>query len=101
MRPASFVPVLLVIAALAGYATGARPVRAQTDASPLRIGEIVTLSFEGGGSHRCRIDDLKGSFARCGDPEAPAVPRYGDPPRRVEWINLAAVSWIFSAPPAR
>jgi hypothetical protein len=101
MRSLSFVPVLLVIAALAGYAAGARPVRAQAEAFPLRVGETVNFSFTGGGSHQCRIEDLKGGFALCGNPAGPQVLRYGDRVRREEWVNLAAVEWIITLTPVR
>jgi hypothetical protein len=48
--------VLVIIAALAGYSLGAAPVRAQTEAFPLEVGETVVFSFQDGGTRQCRIE---------------------------------------------
>ena len=76
MRHPWFVAVLLPVAAVAGYAAGARPVEAQTEALPFDIGETVTFSLPSGGSWKCRIEELRGTFARCIDPSMPV--RFGD-----------------------
>jgi len=44
MRKFISVPVLLSLAALAGYAAGARPVQAQSEALPFSTGDTVTFS---------------------------------------------------------
>lgn len=56
MRHLWSVPVLLALAALAGYATGARPVQAQAEAFPFEVGDTVTFSFQGDGSRLCRSE---------------------------------------------
>ena len=101
MRYPRSVPVLLAIATLAGYAVAARPVQAQTEALPFSVGDTVTFSFNGGGSRRCRIEELRGRFARCGDPSASRVVRYGDPQMDREWINVAVVEWATTPPDRR
>ena len=68
MRHRWFIAVLLALAALSGYAAAVRPVLAQSDVLPFQIGDIVTFSFQGGGSRQCRIEELRSYFARCGDP---------------------------------
>jgi len=79
MRDSWSVPVLLALAALAGYAAGARTVQAQTEALPFSTGDTVTFFFQSeGSSWKCRIDEIRGGFARCGDPSSPQVVRYGD-----------------------
>ena len=65
MRRSWPVPVLLALAALAGYAAGARPVQAQAQSLPFTIGETVAISLQAG-THRCRIEEISGTFARCG-----------------------------------
>ena len=47
MRHLWSIPVLLALAALAGYAAGARPVQAQVEAMPFRVGETVVFSLQG------------------------------------------------------
>ena len=47
MRHPWSVPVLLALAALAGYAAGARPVQAQSEPLPFSTGDTVTFSFPG------------------------------------------------------
>ena len=95
MRHSWSVPVLLVLAALAGYATGARPVQAQPQPLPFAIGETVTISLQGG-THRCRIEEIRGMFARCGDPSGPPIGGFGvrQPADQSSWVNLAVVEWV-------
>ena len=95
MRQSWSVPVLLALAALAGYAVGARPVQAQAQSLPFTIGETVTISLQGG-THRCRIEEIRGAFARCGDPSGPPVGGYGlrQPDQAQSWVNLAVVEWV-------
>ena len=87
-------PVLLALTALAGYAAGARPVQAQAEAFPFQIGDVVTFSFPDDGRRDCRIEDLRGYFARCGNPSQHQTSIIGQPERREEWVNLAAVKWV-------
>ena len=95
MRHPWSVPVLLALATVAGYAAGSRPVQAQTEALPFAIGEIVTISLQGG-THRCRIEEIRSMFARCGDPSGPPVGGYGlrQPDQAQSWVNLAVVEWV-------
>ena len=94
MRHPWSVLVLLALVALGGYAAGSRPVEAQAQAFPFLPGETVQFSFQGGGSRTCRIEEMKGVFARCGNPSETSVARYGDPARRHEWVNVAEVEWV-------
>ena len=48
MRHSWSVPVLLALAALAGYAAGTRPVQAQSDALPFSTGDTVTFTLQTG-----------------------------------------------------
>ena len=95
MRHPWTVPVLLVLAALAGYAVGTRPVQAQAQPLPFAIGETVTISLQGG-THRCRIEEIRGTFARCADPSGPPVGGFGvrQPADDQSWVNLAIVEWV-------
>ena len=91
MRNSCSVLVLLALVAVAGYTAGARPVQAQTEAFPLRVGDIVTFGYEDNGSRTCRIEQVHGAFARCGSPTERQGPTIGrrEPPE--EWINVAMV----------
>ena len=95
MRLSWSVPVLIVLGALAGYAAGARPVQAQSQTLPFVIGEIVTFSFQGGGTHKCRVEEMRGTFARCGVATESLVGGVGvrQPPDQW-WVNLAVVEWV-------
>ena len=101
MRHPWSVPVLLALAAVAGYAAGAHPVQAQTEALPFSTGDTVTFSFQPEGTWKCRIEEIRGAFARCGDPSGPPVVRFGDrqPDRR--WVSVAAVASVWKAPAQR
>ena len=48
MRHSWSFPVLLALAALAGYTAGARPVQAQSDTFPFSIGDTVTFNLQPG-----------------------------------------------------
>lgn len=96
MRRSWSVPVLLVLAAASGYTVGTRPVQAQAQLLPFTSGETVTITLQGG-THRCRIEEIRGAFARCGDPSGPPVGGFGvnqRPPDRSSWVNLAVVEWV-------
>ena len=99
MRHPMFVPVLLALAALAGYA-GARPVQAQSEALPFSTGDTVTFSNPEG-TWKCRIEEIRGAFARCGDPSGPQVVRPGDRQPDQRWVNVAAVASVWKAPAQR
>ena len=100
MRHSMFVPVLLALAALAGYAAGARPVQAQSEALPFSTGDTVTFSNPEG-TWKCRIEEIRGAFARCGDPSGPQVVRFGDRRPDQRWVNVAAVASVWKAPAQR
>ena len=95
MRHSCSAPVLLVLAAVAGYALGTPPVRAQPQPLPFAIGDTVTISLQGG-TTRCRIEEIRGTFARCADPSGPPVGGYGvrQPADQSSWVNLAVVEWV-------
>jgi hypothetical protein len=94
MRHSWFVPVLLALAALAGYAVGARPAQAQSEPLPFRIGEIVTFRYPDNGSRDCRIAEVKGMFALCGPTSERQGPTYGRPVPAEEWINIAVAERV-------
>ena len=78
MRHRWSIPILLALAALAGYTLTTKPVRAQGEPFPFQVGDTITFSFQGGGATRsCRIEEMKGAFARCGntDRQGPTVGR--------------------------
>ena len=100
MRHPWSVPVLLALAALAGYAAGTRPVQAQSEALPFSTGDTVTFSNPEG-TWKCRIEEIRGAFARCGDPSGPQVVRPGDRQPDLRWVNVAAVASVWKAPPQR
>jgi len=100
MRYSWSIPVLLVLAALAGYAAGARPLQAQPQATPILLGEVVLFSFQDGDSRECRIEEVRGDFARCGDPaerKGSAIGRSAlrEPPE--QWVNVGVVEWVTKA----
>ena len=94
------VPVLLAFTALAGYAAGAYPVQAQTEALPFSTGDTVTFSNPEG-TWKCRIEEIRGTFARCGDPSGQTTFQYGDRQPDQRWVNLAAVASVWKAPAQR
>ncbi len=96
MRHPWSIAVLLAVAALAGYAAGARPVQAQAEALPFTIGETVTFSMHPEGSWKCRIEEIRGTFARCIDPSMPV--RFFDRQPDQQWVNVAAVRTMSKAP---
>ena len=96
MRHSMFVAVLLALAALAGYA-GARPVQPQSEALPFSTGDTVTFSNPEG-TWKGRIEEIRGAFARCGDPSGPQVVRPGDRQPDQRWVNVAAVASVWTAP---
>ena len=99
MRHPVAVPVLLALAALAGYATGARPAHAQAQAFPLQVGDIVLFSFQDGDSRHCQIEQMRGAFARCGVPSGRLGSAIGRPARREpeQWVNVGVVEWVTKA----
>jgi hypothetical protein len=100
MRHPWSVPVLLAFTALAGYAAGARPVQAQLEQWPIAPGEAVTLTFAGGGTRQCAIEEVKGTFARCGTGQRQPL-SVGQRERPQEWVNLAQVEWVTKPRPER
>ena len=102
MRYSWSIPVLLVLVALAGYAAGGRPLQAQAQAQtiPIRRGEIVLFSFQDGDSRECLIEEVRGEFARCGDPADRSGSAIGRPARREppeQWVNVSVVEWVTKA----
>ena len=94
MRHPWTVVVLFALAALVGYTLTTKPVRAQGAAFPFQVGDIVTFSFADGDSRQCRIDEIRGMFARCGNPSDQQGPTIGrrEPPE--QWVNVSVVEWV-------
>lgn len=88
MRHRWSIAVLVVLGSVAGYAAGTRPLQAQTpiETLPFRIGQTVELGFDASHSRRCRVEELKGTFVRCGN--------LSRSDRATRWINLAQVAWM-------
>ena len=87
MRQTWSVPVLLALAALGGYAAGARPVGAQSEEPLIRVGDRVLVFYNGNDArdHQCQVLAIQGSFLRCApDPLVTA--------RQQEWLNLATAT---------
>ena len=61
--------------------------------SPFQVGDIVTFSFQAGGTRPCRIEEMKGAFARCGPPTRQG-PTIGGRKYLEEWVNVAVVEWV-------
>ena len=97
MRHAWSVPVLLVLAALAGYTLTTKPVRAQEEPFPVRVGDKVELALQDDGRWQCRIEEIKGVFARCSNPSERQGSTVGRPEPAEEWVNVTAVKWIKKA----
>jgi hypothetical protein len=98
MRHRWLAVVLLACAALAGYAAGTTPVSAQGEALPFQVGDSVIFTFQDDGSRRCRIEEVRGTFARCGA----AIDRFGPRPEPSEfWVNVAVVESITRSPERR
>jgi hypothetical protein len=101
MRHPWSVPILLALAALAGYAAGARPVQAQADAFPFQVSDIVTFSSHERTYH-CRIEEMRGNFARCGSvSEGGGGFSIGRPERPDEWVNVAVAQSIIKHKPRK
>ena len=94
MRHSWRLSVLLAFAALAGYAAATTPVRAQAEAVPFQQGDIVTFSFQDGDSRQCRIEQIHGTFARCGNVSDRQASTIGRPEPPEAWVNVAVVEWV-------
>jgi hypothetical protein len=94
MRYRSLAAAALALAAIAGYAAATAPLGAQGDVYPFQIGEVVTFGYPDNGRRDCRIEEIKGVYARCGSPVERSGPTYGrrEPPD--EWINVMQVERI-------
>jgi hypothetical protein len=93
MRHSSTIPVLIVLAAFGGYAAATRPVQAQAEPWPFSRGEVITLTLPGDRTHRCTVEEMRGTFARCGPVERESF-SIGQRERPEEWVNLAQVIWV-------
>ena len=51
-------PVLLALAAIGGYTAGARPVQAQSEGLPFRVGETIAV-YNGDANIRCRVAEIQ------------------------------------------
>jgi hypothetical protein len=93
MRYPRTVTLLLVLAAFVGYATASRPVQAQTEQWPFSRGEAITFTLPGDRTHRCHVEEIKGTFALCGTVEREPF-SIGQRERPDEWVNLVQVIWV-------
>jgi hypothetical protein len=57
MRHPWTVPVLLALTAFVGYAAASRQVQAQAEQWPFSTGEVITLTFAGGGTRPSPLGD--------------------------------------------
>jgi hypothetical protein len=94
MRHPWSVAAVLTLVALAAYFAGAHPVAAQSDIWPFSAGETVTLEFADGATRQCRVEEIKGGFARCGNPADRQGSTIGrrEPPE--SWVNVAVVKGL-------
>ena len=65
--------LFLVVGALAGYLLAGSPASAQNQPLPVVVGDTATLVYEpgaqepsSGSSVECSIQDVRGSFVKCG-----------------------------------
>ena len=86
MRHSWFVPILVAIAVLSGYAAGARPVQAQPETLPFQLGATVEIGFDASHSRRCQVEEMRGTFMRCRN--------LSRSDRANRWINLAQAAWV-------
>jgi hypothetical protein len=94
MRHPWSVPVLLALAAVAGYAAGARPVQAQSEPLPFKTGDTVTFRYADNGSRDCRITEIRSMFVLCEPPSGRQGPTFGRPEPPEEWFNIAVVERV-------
>ena len=97
MRHPWSVPVLLALAVLVGYTLTTQPVRAQGEPLPFQVGDKVEFGLQDDGAWQCRIEEIKGAFARCGNPSERQGFTIGRPEPPEEWVNVAAVKWVKKA----
>jgi hypothetical protein len=85
MHRSGSVAIIVVVAAVAGYAMGTRPTLAQANPFPFTVGDSLTFTKPDGGTLRgCRVEDIRGTFVRCG------------PPSRGEssWTNVSVMTHV-------
>ena len=81
----SFLSILVVAAAVVGYASGSHPVVAQGDPLPYAVGDTVVFTLPDGGTPPdCRVEEIRGIFVRCG-----AVSRGAS-----SWTNVSAMTYV-------
>ena len=97
MRSSWMVPVLLVLAALAGYTLTTKPVRAQGEPFPFQVGDKVEFALQDDSRWQCQIEEIKGAFARCGNPSERQGSTIGRPEPPEQWLNITAVKWVKKA----
>jgi hypothetical protein len=82
----SIVIVLVAAVAVGASVTAGRPAFAQNDAFPFRAGDTVEFTYGGGGTHTCRIEEIRGTFARCERPLRSEAPFW--------WVNVGEVQGL-------
>jgi hypothetical protein len=83
MRARWLLPLLILIAALGGYAAGGHPLTAQTDPLPFAVGDAVRFTWPDNSIRDCHIEDLRGMFVLCR-----RAPREGS---AYHWMNVSAM----------
>ena len=55
----------------------------------------MTIALQGG-TNKCRIEEIRGTFARCGNPSSTPIGGFGvrQPSSDRSWVNLAVVEWV-------
>ena len=74
--------------------------QAQPEQWPFSSGEVITLTLPGGGTRPCSVEEIKGTFARCGTSQRQPL-SIGERERPQEWVNLTQVEWITKPRPER
>ena len=97
MRHPWSVGLLLAVTALAAYTLTTKPVRAQGEPFPFHVGDKVEFALQDDGRWQCRIEEIKGAFARCGNPSERQGFTIGRPEAPEEWVNVTAVKWVKKA----
>src|SRR5688572_13143052 len=88
--------LMLIVGALAGYSVATPSLQAQSDPSPIAVGETVTLWYGKdaavpgfGSSFQCTVAEIRGPYVKCGPRN-----RLGAIDRPERWVTLKYVVQI-------
>ena len=91
-RPSLTVVALVAVAAGGLYATAPETRAQEFQNLPFSIGETVISGFPPGGSRECVVNEVSGTFVKCG--EVPMTDTRFNRPTKEYWYNLQTISDI-------